>query len=158
MVAPYIFCFYLLVITIYWMLFMNDVLIIYSTFINQHKPSYLVSSVMIILQVGKKTRKNILTDPESYMWHVGGKPRPAQVQGLHHCCTCLYFKNTRRIHTNLSQLLSYLSPWNITVIIFILVNNIQWWFSHSLVFYSFVTPWTVAHQAALSMEFSRQEY
>ena len=28
-------------------------------------------------------------------------------------------------------------------------------FSHVLLF---VTPWTVAHQAPLSMEFSRQEY
>ena len=30
--------------------------------------------------------------------------------------------------------------------------------SHSVVFNSFVTPWTVACQAPLSMEFSRQEY
>ena len=31
-------------------------------------------------------------------------------------------------------------------------------FSHSVVSNSFVTPWTVAHQARLSMGFSRQEY
>ena len=31
-------------------------------------------------------------------------------------------------------------------------------FSSSVVSDSFVTPWTVAHQAPLSMEFSRQEY
>ena len=30
--------------------------------------------------------------------------------------------------------------------------------SHSVMHSSFVTPWTVAHQAPLSMEFSRQEY
>ena len=30
--------------------------------------------------------------------------------------------------------------------------------SMSVVSDSFVTPWTVAHQALLSMEFSRQEY
>ena len=30
--------------------------------------------------------------------------------------------------------------------------------SHSVVFDSFVTPWTVAHQAPLSMGFSKQEY
>ena len=28
----------------------------------------------------------------------------------------------------------------------------------SVMFDSFVTPWTIAHQAPLSMEFSRQEY
>ena len=31
-------------------------------------------------------------------------------------------------------------------------------FRHSVVCDSFVTPWTVACQAPLSMEFSRQEY
>ena len=31
-------------------------------------------------------------------------------------------------------------------------------FSRSVVFNSFATPWTVAHQAPLSMGFSRQEY
>ena len=30
--------------------------------------------------------------------------------------------------------------------------------SHSVVSNSFVTPWIVAHQASLSMEFPRQEY
>ena len=30
--------------------------------------------------------------------------------------------------------------------------------SHSVMSSSFMTPWTVAHQAALSMEFPRQEY
>ena len=30
--------------------------------------------------------------------------------------------------------------------------------SHSVVSHSFVIPWTVAHQAPLSIEFSRQEY
>ena len=33
-----------------------------------------------------------------------------------------------------------------------------WWFSHSVMSNSFVTPWTVAHQAPLSMVFSRQEH
>ena len=31
-------------------------------------------------------------------------------------------------------------------------------FSYQVMFYSFVTPWTVACQAPLSTEFSRQEY
>ena len=31
------------------------------------------------------------------------------------------------------------------------------WFSHSVVFDPFVTPWTAAHQAPLSLGFSRQE-
>ena len=31
-------------------------------------------------------------------------------------------------------------------------------FSHSVMFNSFATPWTVARQAPLSMGFSRQEY
>ena len=31
-------------------------------------------------------------------------------------------------------------------------------FSHSVVSDSFATPWTIAHQAPLSMEFLRQEY
>ena len=31
-------------------------------------------------------------------------------------------------------------------------------FSHHVVFNSFATTWTVAHQAPLSMGFSRQEY
>ena len=31
-------------------------------------------------------------------------------------------------------------------------------FNHSVVSNSFVTPWTVAHQAPLSMGFHRQEY
>ena len=31
-------------------------------------------------------------------------------------------------------------------------------FSHWVMSDSFVTPWTVAHQAPLSVEFSRQEY
>ena len=31
-------------------------------------------------------------------------------------------------------------------------------FNHSVVFNSFATPWTVAHQAPLSMGFCRQEY
>ena len=31
-------------------------------------------------------------------------------------------------------------------------------FSHKVMANSFVTPWTVAHQALLSMQFSRQEY
>ena len=30
--------------------------------------------------------------------------------------------------------------------------------SHQVVSDSFVTPWTVAHQVPLSMEFSREEY
>ena len=30
--------------------------------------------------------------------------------------------------------------------------------NHSVMFDSFVTPWTVAHQAPLSVEFSRQEH
>ena len=30
--------------------------------------------------------------------------------------------------------------------------------SHSVMSNSYVTPWTVAHQASQSMEFSRQEY
>ena len=30
--------------------------------------------------------------------------------------------------------------------------------NHSIMSYSFVTPWTVALQAILSMEFSRQKY
>ena len=33
-----------------------------------------------------------------------------------------------------------------------------WWFSCSVVSDSFVTPWTAALQAPLSMEFTRQEY
>ena len=33
-----------------------------------------------------------------------------------------------------------------------------WWFNCSVVSYSFVTSWTVARQAPLSMGFSRQEY
>ena len=121
----------LLVIIIYWMLFMNNALIIYSTFINQYKWSYLVSSLIIILQVGRKPRKNNTHRPRVlHVAQVGCKPSPAQVQGLCRFCTCLYFKNTFRIHTNPSQPLLYLSPQNITVIIFILVNNIQWCFSH----------------------------
>ena len=32
------------------------------------------------------------------------------------------------------------------------------WLSHSVIIQLFVTPQTVAHQASLSMEFSRQEY
>ena len=49
----------------------------------------------------------------------------------------------------------------------ILINNKLSWnayifllllFSHSVVSSSFTTPWTVAHQAPLSMAFSRQEY
>ena len=32
-----------------------------------------------------------------------------------------------------------------------------WWSSHSVVSDSFATPWTAAHQAPLSMGFSRQE-
>ena len=31
-------------------------------------------------------------------------------------------------------------------------------FSHEVISDSFVTPWTVAHQAPLSVEFPRQEY
>ena len=31
-------------------------------------------------------------------------------------------------------------------------------FSYYVVFNSFVTPWTVAHQASLSIEFPRQKY
>ena len=38
------------------------------------------------------------------------------------------------------------------------VFNNLWWFSHSVVSGSFVTLWTVAHQAPLSMGFPRQEY
>ena len=30
--------------------------------------------------------------------------------------------------------------------------------NHSVIFDSFATPWTVAHQAPLSVEFSRQEH
>ena len=33
-----------------------------------------------------------------------------------------------------------------------------WFFSRSVVSYSFMTPWTAAPQAPLSMEFSREEY
>ena len=33
-----------------------------------------------------------------------------------------------------------------------------WWFSHEIMFDSFVTPWTIPHQAPRSMGFSRQEY
>ena len=33
-----------------------------------------------------------------------------------------------------------------------------WWGISRLVLSDFVTPWTAAHQAPLSMEFSRQEY
>ena len=34
----------------------------------------------------------------------------------------------------------------------------RWWGVSRLVLSDFVTPWTAAHQAPLSMEFSRQEY
>ena len=40
---------------------------------------------------------------------------------------------------------------------FILVKS-RWWFSLFSHVRLFMTPWTVAHQAPLSMEFSRQEY
>ena len=33
-----------------------------------------------------------------------------------------------------------------------------WWFNHSVMSDSFVTPWTVARRAPLSMGFPRQEY
>ena len=35
--------------------------------------------------------------------------------------------------------------------------GVWWWFSHSVVS-NFATPWTVTHQAPLSMGFPRQEY
>ena len=38
------------------------------------------------------------------------------------------------------------------------VGGRRWWRSHSVVSDSFSTPWTVAHQAPLSMGFPRQEY
>ena len=37
-------------------------------------------------------------------------------------------------------------------------NRWRWWWCRVLSHWLFVTPWTVAHQAPLSMEFSRQEY
>ena len=46
------------------------------------------------------------------------------------------------------SLLFFLSPYSTFTLLF----------SSSVVSDSFVTPWTVAHQAPLSMEFSRQEY
>ena len=38
------------------------------------------------------------------------------------------------------------------------IKLLQLLFSGSVMSNSFVTPWSVAHQAPLSMEFSRQEY
>ena len=39
------------------------------------------------------------------------------------------------------------------------ITYLWWWlFSCSVVSDSFATPWTIAHQAPLSMGFSRQEY
>ena len=50
----------------------------------------------------------------------------------------------------------------ITLAIFIFTFSYFWLllllFSHSAVFDTFVTPWTVAHQVYLSMGFPRQEY
>ena len=40
----------------------------------------------------------------------------------------------------------------------ILIMLLSLLFSHSVVFNSFVTPWTVAHQASLSIGFPREEY
>ena len=40
----------------------------------------------------------------------------------------------------------------------LLIAHLLLWFSCSVMFDSLVTPWTVAHQASLSMGFSRQEY
>ena len=40
----------------------------------------------------------------------------------------------------------------------LLIAHVLRWFSRSVVFDSLVTPWTVAHQASLSMGFSRQEH
>ena len=45
-------------------------------------------------------------------------------------------------------LLSFLHIFLIKSLIFLVLSHVQ----------LFVTPWTVAHQAPLSMEFSRQEY
>ena len=39
-----------------------------------------------------------------------------------------------------------------------LTKIMWWWFSRSGVSDSFATPWTIAHQAPLSMGFPRQEY
>ena len=39
-----------------------------------------------------------------------------------------------------------------------LSSIIGWLFSHLIVSHSFVTLWTIAHQAPLSMKFPRQEY
>ena len=40
----------------------------------------------------------------------------------------------------------------------ILIMLLSLLFSHSVVFNSFVTPWTVTHQASLSIGFPREEY
>ena len=40
----------------------------------------------------------------------------------------------------------------------ILIMLLSLLFSHSVMFNSFVTPWTVAHQASLSIGFPREEY
>ena len=40
----------------------------------------------------------------------------------------------------------------------LLIAHLLLWFSCSVMFDSLVTPWTVAHQASLSMGFSRQEH
>ena len=40
----------------------------------------------------------------------------------------------------------------------ILIMLLSLLFSHSVVFNSFMTPWTVAHQASLSIGFPREEY
>ena len=50
-------------------------------------------------------------------------------------------------HTDISRVIF----WNATQLLSVLV-------SHSVMSDSCATPWTVAHQAPLSMEFSRQEY
>ena len=41
------------------------------------------------------------------------------------------------------------------IVIFLVTSN---WSSCSLDYHSIVTPWTIAHQAPLSMGFPRQEY
>ena len=41
------------------------------------------------------------------------------------------------------------------IVIFLVTSN---WSSCSLDSHSIVTPWTIAHQASLSMGFPRQEY
>ena len=99
------------------------------------------------------------------MAQVGGKHRPAQGQGLglpkfkaYATSARVYILKTHGEYTQIQVNIFYMSPRNITIIILILVNNAQWWLSHSVLSYSFATPWTVAHQAPLCMEFSRPEH